>query len=93
IEESLLPVLPVLTQHHRVVIASVRDPELEATATSRDTLEDVYAAAAAEQTLRRRDHTAAMLRTLGVDIVDADAESLPPALADHYLQLKATGQL
>jgi uncharacterized protein (DUF58 family) len=93
IEESLLPVLPVLTQHHRVVIASVRDPELEATAASRDTLEDVYAAAAAEQTLRRRDHTAAMLRTLGVDIVDADAESLPPALADHYLQLKATGQL
>ncbi|TQL67115.1 uncharacterized protein (DUF58 family) [Nocardioides albertanoniae] len=93
IEESLLPVLPVLTQHHRVVLASVRDPELEATAASRDTLDDVYAAAAAEQTLRRRDHTAAMLRALGVDIVDADAESLPPALADHYLQLKATGQL
>ena len=93
IEESLLPVLPVLTQHHRVVLASVRDPELEATAASRDSLDDVYAAAAAEQTLRRRDHTAAMLRTLGVDIVDADAESLPPALADHYLQLKATGQL
>jgi uncharacterized protein (DUF58 family) len=93
IEESLLPVLPVLTQHHRVVLASVRDPELEATAAARDTLEDVYAAAAAEQTLRRREHTAAMLRTLGIDIVDADAESLPSALADHYLRLKATGQL
>ena len=28
-----------------------------------------------------------------LSFTDADAESLPPALADHYLQLKATGQL
>ena len=29
----------------------------------------------------------------GVDVVDADAERLPPALADHYLALKARGLL
>ena len=30
VEEGLLPVLPSLTRHHRVVLASVRDPELRA---------------------------------------------------------------
>lgn len=93
VEESLLPVLPVLTQRHRVVLASVRDPGLEALTARRGTLDDVYTAAAAEQMLARRERTAAMLRTLGVDVIDADAESLPPALTDHYLALKATGQL
>ena len=29
----------------------------------------------------------------GVDVVDASAEQLPPALADHYLALKARGLL
>ncbi|MBF4162995.1 DUF58 domain-containing protein [Nocardioides acrostichi] len=93
VEESLLPVLPALTRYHRVVLASVRDPELERLAGVRDTIDDVYAAAAAEQALARRRHTADMLAALGVDVVDADAESLPPALADHYLTLKARGLL
>ena len=29
VEEGLLAVLPTLTRHHRVVLASVRDPELD----------------------------------------------------------------
>ena len=53
----------------------------------------MYDAAAAEQVLARRRHTADLLRALGVDVVDADAERLPPALADHYLALKARGLL
>lgn len=91
VEEGLLPVLPVLTRHHRVVLASVRDPELERLAAARGTLDEVYDAAAAEQALGRRAHTARLLRALGVDVVDAD--DLPPALADHYLSLKARGLL
>ena len=35
VEEGLLPVLPSLTRHHRVVLASVRDPELERLAATR----------------------------------------------------------
>ncbi|MDP3893796.1 DUF58 domain-containing protein, partial [Nocardioides sp.] len=93
IEHGLLPVLPVLTRHHRVVVASVRDPALVALAAGRDTIEGVYDAAAAEQVLARRAHTADLLRALGVEVVDADAEHLPPALADHYLTLKAQGLL
>jgi uncharacterized protein (DUF58 family) len=93
IEEGLLPVLPALTRHHRVVLASVRDPELEVLAGTRNTIDEVYDAAAAEQAMVRRRQTADLLTALGVDVVDADAERLPPALADHYLSLKANGLL
>jgi uncharacterized protein (DUF58 family) len=93
VEEGLLPVLPTLTKHHRVVLASVRDPALELLAATRGTLEEVYDAAAAEQVLARRRHTAGLLGALGVDVVDTDADRLPPALADHYLSLKARGLL
>jgi uncharacterized protein (DUF58 family) len=93
VEQGLLPVLPTLTRHHRVVVASVRDPELARIAETRGTIDEVYDAAAAEQAMVRRRHTAELLRALGVDVVDADAERLPPALADHYLSLKARGLL
>jgi uncharacterized protein (DUF58 family) len=93
VEEGLLPVLPTLTKHHRVVLASVRDPALEELAAARGTLDEVYDAAAAEQVVDRRRRTAGLLRALGVDVIDADADQLPPALADHYLALKARGLL
>jgi uncharacterized protein (DUF58 family) len=93
VEEGLLPVLPTLTRHHRVVLASVRDPALDRLAAARDDVAQVYDAAAAEQVLLRRQRTAELLRTLGVHVVDTDAERLPPALADHYLDLKARGLL
>lgn len=93
ITESLLPVLPTLTAHHRVVLASVRDPELSRMAAHRSDVAATYDAAAAESELARRGHTADVLRRLGVDVLDADAESLPPKLADHYLGLKARGLL
>jgi uncharacterized protein (DUF58 family) len=91
VEEGLLPVLPALTRHHRVVLASVRDPALEELAARHASLDEVYDAAAAEQAIGRRRWTAGMLRALGVDVIDADADQLPPALADHYLGLKARG--
>jgi uncharacterized protein (DUF58 family) len=93
VEEGLLPVLPVLVAHHRVVLASVRDPELERMAEARQGLDEVYDAAAAEQALARRRATADLLETLGVDVLDVPADDLPPALADHYLSLKARGLL
>jgi uncharacterized protein (DUF58 family) len=33
------------------------------------------------------------LRRHGVDVVDAEPESLAPALADRYLAMKASGKL
>jgi uncharacterized protein (DUF58 family) len=93
VEHSLLPALPTLVARHRVVLASVRDPELDRMAARRDDSEAVYAAAAAEQARADRDRTAALLGVLGVDVVDAEADRLPVALTDHYLGLKARGLL
>ncbi len=65
VEEGLLPVLPTLTRHHRVVLASVKDPALAELTGRRSRIEEVYDAAAAEQVLHRRRHTAAMLARSG----------------------------
>lgn len=93
VEEGLLPVLPVLLRHHRVVVASVHDPALQRLVAGREDLDSVYDAAAAEQVLARRSADADLLRALGVDVVDAEAGALAPALADHYLALKSRGLL
>lgn len=93
VEEGLLPVLPALTAHHRVVVASVADPELGRMRTDLSDLEAVYDAAAAERTISLRQRTADALERMGVHVIEADPEQLPPQLADHYLALKAQGLL
>ncbi|MDQ2758745.1 MAG: DUF58 domain-containing protein, partial [Actinomycetota bacterium] len=93
VEETLLPTLAALTAHHRVVVASVGDPELGAMASRRSTSAEAYDAAAAERTLSLRQRTAATLGRLGVTVIEADPEQLPPRLADHYLLLKGQGLL
>ncbi|GAA1483095.1 DUF58 domain-containing protein [Gordonia sinesedis] len=93
IEESLLAPLSVLAQRYRVVIGSVADPALTSMLDRRDDSRQVYDAAAAARTVALRERTAAALGRLGVDVVDADPEHLPAALADHYLLLKSRGLL
>ena len=93
VQEGLLPLLPVLGSRHRVVLASVRDPELARLADLHGDVDEVYTAAAAEQALRARRATHDLLVRLGVDVLDVDADRLAPALADHYLALKARGRL
>ena len=93
IEEGLLPVLPALTAHHRVVVASVADPELSRMRENLGQLQSVYDAAAAERTVSLRQRTADALERMGVHVIDTDPEQLPPQLADHYLALKAQGLL
>ncbi|MCX5212623.1 DUF58 domain-containing protein [Kitasatospora sp. NBC_00240] len=93
VEDGLLPLLPLLTKRHEVVLASVADPYLDELAAGRGTLDAVYAAAAAEQTRADRRHTAEHLTRLGVTVLDAPPTALAPALADAYLALKAAGRL
>ena len=93
VESGLLPLVGSLTARHRVVLASVRDPELHRLAGTRTDARTTYAAAAAEQAGARRDATGRLLSALGVHVLDADAEQLPVELADHYLSLKARGLL
>ncbi|MEU9361119.1 DUF58 domain-containing protein [Streptomyces sp. NPDC048301] len=93
VEEGLLPVLPLLTKRHTVMVAAVSDPHVEAMARSRGTVDAVYEAAAATQTRTQRLRTADRLRRLGVTVVDASPDALAPAVADAYLALKAAGSL
>ncbi|MFB7667849.1 DUF58 domain-containing protein [Kitasatospora sp. NPDC056138] len=93
VEEGLLPQLPLLTRRHEVLLASVADPRLDELATARGTVQDVYGAAAAEQTRADRRRTAERLTRHGVTVLDAPPATLPPALADAYLALKAAGRL
>ncbi|MFI9507634.1 DUF58 domain-containing protein [Nocardia sp. NPDC052566] len=93
IRENLLPVLPVLTQRHRVLIVSVTDPDLAQAATQRDSLADLYSAAAAETVLAERAVVQESLRRRGVAVVSAAPDRLPEALADEYLELKQSGTM
>ncbi len=93
VEEGLLPLLPALSGRHRVVVASVSDPAVQAATTSRGDAAQVYDAAAAERTLMLRERTRAALERLGVTVLDAPPDRLPARLADHYLHLKRQGLL
>ncbi|HEY5183479.1 MAG TPA: DUF58 domain-containing protein [Actinomycetes bacterium] len=93
VENGLLPVLPRLTARHRVLLASVADPRVGELARGRGDAEAAYGAAAAERTQLDRARVAARLASLGVEVVDAPPERLPPRLADAYLALKAAGRL
>ncbi|GAA2091593.1 DUF58 domain-containing protein [Streptomyces albiaxialis] len=93
VEEGLLPVLPLLTQRHTVVVAAISDPRIQEMADARGTVDAVYEAAAASQAQAERQHTAERLRRHGVIVVDALPADLAPTLADTYLALKAAGKL
>ncbi|HEY9264769.1 MAG TPA: DUF58 domain-containing protein, partial [Mycobacterium sp.] len=93
IDEGLLTVLPQLTAKHHVLLAAVADPRVDTLAAGRADAVAVYDAAAAERARNERRDVASRLRRLGVDVVDAPPEDLAPALADHYLAMKATGRL
>ena len=93
IEEGLLPVIPALTARHQVLVASVRDPQLDLMAAGRGDSYAVYGAAAAQRSFLERAAVIAELGRAGVEVVDADPEQLPPRLADRYLALKAAGRL
>ena len=94
VEESLLPALPLIARDHVVVIAAVRDPEVEAWMGESPTdAAIVYRRAAASAAMEERRRTVARLRAVGATVVDAGPGRLAPELADAYLAVKATGQL
>ncbi|GAA1031756.1 DUF58 domain-containing protein [Virgisporangium ochraceum] len=92
--EGLLPVLPRLAARHRVVVAAVHDPALDAVAAApRTTATAVYRAAAAHRALVERDRVRSALTRCGVDAVDARVSRFASEVADMYLALKRIGRL
>lgn len=92
-EEGVLPLVARLATQHVVVVASVRDPLLDAMKEERTTASQVFRAAAAERALLERAAVSNQLRQLGAEVVDAHPLELPPMLADAYIRLKAAGRL
>jgi uncharacterized protein (DUF58 family) len=93
LEEGLLPLLPRLSARHTVVIAAVADPRVDQLAAGRTDAAAVYDAAAAERSRNNRRAIASRLRRSAVEVVDAPPAGIAPALADHYLAMKAAGRL
>ena len=92
--EFLLPALPLLTKSHVVVVAAVRDPEIERWATETPTdPEQAHRHAAARATLAERRRAIATLRRTGATVIDAVPGKLAARLMDHSLDVKARGRL
>lgn len=93
-ERTLLPAIPVLARTHLVVVAAVRDSQLERWATSTPAVAAMaYQRSAAIATLDERRRLIARLRSLGATVIDASPGRLAPALCDAYLHAKARGGL
>jgi uncharacterized protein (DUF58 family) len=91
---SLLDAVPVLARRHAVVIASVRDPDLETPlATVPQTAREVYASAVALDVLDGRARVIKRLRHLGATVVEAPPRHLGEACVRAYLQLKSRARL
>jgi uncharacterized protein (DUF58 family) len=60
---------------------------------ARSEIAAVYDAASAERYREDRRRTTALLRSRGVEVVDAPPDAFAPAVADAYLNLKAAGRL
>lgn len=92
--ETLLPALPLVLRDHLVVVAAVRDPEVDRWARGvPEHAEAAYRKAAAQMTLARRREAVGRLRGLGATVLDAPPGHLAGALCDAYLDVKATGRL
>nr|WP_201469379.1 DUF58 domain-containing protein [Microbacterium hydrocarbonoxydans] len=90
---GFLGAFPDASRATSILVGSVTDDGIATLARQRDSREDVYLAAAAERTMRDAENVADAIRRAGGEAIAADPESLPPRIADRYLELKAAGRL
>jgi uncharacterized protein (DUF58 family) len=87
--ELMLDNVARLLAQHLVIFVVMRDDELEDLVRVRPAAaDDVSRAVVASALLRERDLVVARLRRLGVQVVEAPADRIGPALIDRYLDLK-----
>jgi uncharacterized protein (DUF58 family) len=92
--QSLLAAVPVIARRHAVVVASVRDPDLDAAVREPPQVaRDTYAAAIALDVLDARTRVVARLRHAGAEVVEASPTTLNEACVAAYLRLKHRARL
>lgn len=91
---SLVSAMPVITRRHAVVVASVRDPDVEgAVRTTPKDSGDVYRAAVALELIEGRTRVIAELRRAGAEVVEAAPQHLAAACVRAYLRLKSRARI
>ena len=86
---TLLSVVPVVARRHRVIVASCRDPDLEAAQLNPPVdLHDVLRAAVSLDLLTARRRAVAHLLRMGCEVVEAAPDALGPACVTAYLRVK-----
>ena len=90
----LLPALPIIARSHVLIVASVRDPDVDrwAVETPRDQAE-AHRRAAAILSIEARRRAAVRLGAFGAHVIDVPPGRLAARLADVYLDVKAVGAL
>jgi uncharacterized protein (DUF58 family) len=90
---GFLGAFPDASRATSILVGSVTDDGISDLARRRDSREEVYLAAAAERTMRDAENVADAIRRAGGEAIASDPETLPPRIADRYLELKAAGRL
>jgi uncharacterized protein (DUF58 family) len=91
---SLVAAVPVLARRHAVVVASVRDPDVDRAVRARPNEPvDVYRAAVALDLLDGRRRVIAELRRTGAEVVESPPEHLAAACVRAYLHLKSRARI
>ena len=90
--QELPAALAPLRRKHLVLLASLREPAIEAArATPIRTLPDALRVAAAHQYIDDRQRAHTLVRGRGVQTLDVLPASLPVALVNRYLDIKRSG--
>jgi uncharacterized protein (DUF58 family) len=91
---SLVEAVPVLARRHHVVVAGVRDPDLDrAVRTPPAEVREVLAASVVVEALDARARVAAQLRRAGAEVLEAPPDQLAAACVGAYLRAKARSRL
>lgn len=94
ISDGLLDTLSQLARRHKILVGSLaRTTESTLPASQADTTHRAYQQAAAARSELEEAGVTRAIRQLGATVVQTNADSLPPAIADAYLELKAAGKL
>ncbi len=92
--EALVANVASLRPRHLPLVVTLRNPELDATATARPGAPtDGYRKAAAEELLHEREAALAQMRRSGAVVLDAHPRDASRAVVDRYLELKRKGRL
>ena len=87
--ELMVETVARLIRRHLVVFVAFRDPEVDAIITARpETPDDIARAVVAETLSMERDLVLARLQRMGVQVLDADPDTLNMDLLNRFLDIK-----